>query len=425
MPNISTNSQTVRVGLRRMGWYGMLLYLGLLSQVQGATGKITEEAKLTASDATRDASFGSSVALSSDGNTALVGAPDAWQCDEDSCKVSGAAYVFVHIGTWVEQQKLAPSDPEVGNRFGTSVDLSSDGKVAFVGVPKYDGCDTNCGAVYVFVLEGSRWIEQQTLTASDAEPGDVFGSSVALSSNDNLLIVGAPSFPGGGGGKAYVFVRTGNTWIEQQKLTALDTESGDEFGSSVALSTDGNVGLIGAPFNDTVGFDSGAAYVLVREGDDWVTQGKLTIKSFIGSGDYFGSSVALSANGNRALVGAPSFIDRFFREGAAFVFVREGSTWKKQKKLTTRRGEHLGGSVDLSVNGKRALVRGANKKAYVFVHDGVTWVKKYTLAPSESGPLSGHGSVSLSANGKVSLVGAPEANCPGITNCGAAYVFRP
>jgi hypothetical protein len=98
MHNIKTNSQTAQGGLRRVGWYGMLLYLGLLSQVQGAMGtKITEEVKLTASDAALNASlgsnayFGSSVALSTDGNTALVGASRTWHCYVGSCMVSGAA----------------------------------------------------------------------------------------------------------------------------------------------------------------------------------------------------------------------------------------------------------------------------------------------------------------------------------------------
>jgi hypothetical protein len=438
MHNIKTNSQTAQGGLRRMEWCGMLLYLGLLSQMQDAIGtKVTEEAKLTASDArkARDASFGDSVALSSDGNTALVGAPRAWHCYAGgSCGSIGAAYVFVHTeNTWVEQQKLIASDAEASGdkQFGTSVALSSDGKVAIIGRPRHGSLDAR-GAVYVFVLEGSGWIEQQKLTASDAEHGGRFGSSVALSSDDNLLIIGAPS--DGGGGAAYVFVHTGNTWVEQQKLTALDAGSGDRFGSSVALSANGNVGLIGAPYNDTVGFDDGASYVFVREGDTWVIQEKLTVRSSFGisyglHGWYFGSPVTLSAKGNRALVGAPGFPytdSGYPRVGVVFVFVREGGTWKKQKRLTTPAGG-LGGAVVLSDNGKKALIKGGSAKAYVFVREGITWVKKYTLRPSDDGPLGGGSgsSVALSAKGKVSLVGAPGANCFGFTGCGAAYVFRP
>jgi FG-GAP repeat len=437
MHNIKTNSQTAQGGLRRMGWYGMLLYLGLLSQVQDAVGtRVTEEAKLTASDARSNAPFGISVALSADGNTALVGAPRAWHCS-GSCGEIGAAYVFVHTGSiWVEQQKLIASDPDVGGskKFGTSVALSSDGKVAIIGRPHHGDLYDTRGTVYVFVLEGSEWIEQQKLTK---KPGDFFGSSVALSSDSNLLIVGAPSSIVGGGGASYVFVREGNSWVEQQKLTALDTEFGDFFGSSVALSANGNVGLIGAPSNDTVGLDDGASYVFVREGDTWVIQEKLTVRSSFGIsygfvGWSFGSSVSLSAKGNRALVGAPVFPytdNGYPRWGVAFVFVREGDTWKKQKKFTTPAGA-LGGAVALSDNGKKALIReaaSAVKKAHMFVRKGITWVKKYTLRPSDDGPLSGGSgsSVALSAKGKVLLVGAPEANCPGIIDCGAAYVFRP
>jgi hypothetical protein len=171
--------------------------------------------------------------------------------------------------------KLAATDGGVADFFGTSVAISGD--TAIVGSDQDDvGVNFDQGSAYIFVRSGTTWSQQQKLTASDGASPDIFGYSVAISGD--TVIVGAPPDDVGANtdqGSAYVFVRSGTTWTEQQKLTAGDGAAGDTFGSSVAIS--GETIIVGA-VNDDVGgnTDQGSAYVFVRSGTTWSQQQKLT-----------------------------------------------------------------------------------------------------------------------------------------------------
>ena len=287
----------------------------------------SEEAKLVASDAGPDDEFGTTVAVSAD--TAVVGAPG----DDHAGGVdAGSAYVFVRNGAnWTEQQKLTASDAAPGDVFG-SVALSGDTiAVGALGDDTQGG--GSAGSVYVFVRSGTIWVEQQHLTASDGDLGDRFGSSVAISGN--TLVVGASYDDHGAGfsaeGSAYVFVRQGTVWSEQQKLTASDPGVQDHFGQSVTVW--GNTAVIGSPRDSFAGkFNQGSAYVFVRSGTVWAQQWKLTASDGE-TGDTFGTSVATS--GGTVVAGAPS--DDYAgldRPGSAYVFVRNDSSWSEQQKLT-------------------------------------------------------------------------------------------
>ena len=212
--------------------------------------------KLTASDGAATDSFGNSVALS--GDTALVGALGG---DVGAFADQGSAYVFVRSGaTWTQQQKLVASDGAYSDQFGVSVALSGD--TALVGAPSDQvGVNADQGSAYVFVRSGTIWAEQQKLTASDGAADDLFGIAVTLSGDTAL--VGAHSDDVGANanqGSAYVFVRSGATWTQQQKLVASDGAYVDQFGVSVALS--GDTALVGA-HSDDVGANAnqGSAYV--------------------------------------------------------------------------------------------------------------------------------------------------------------------
>ena len=158
------------------------------------------------------------------------------------------------------------------------------------------------GSAYVFVRSGGVWSQQQKLLASDAAAGDLFGVSVAISGE--TVVVGAPFDDGAAGfdqGSAYVFVRSGGVWSQQQKLEASDAAAGDMFGSSVAIS--GETVVVGAPLDDgAAGTDQGSAYVFVRSGGVWSQQQKLEA-SDAAAVDCFGFSVAIS--GETVVVGAP------------------------------------------------------------------------------------------------------------------------
>jgi hypothetical protein len=228
----------------------------------------------------------------------------AWRAGGLELRVvtAGARYPVVIDPTWSEQQKLTASDAAWNDDFGTSVALSGD--TAVVGAPFDDDAGSASGSAYVFVRSGTRWSQQQKLTASDAAPNDDFGLAVALSGD--TAVVGAEN------NSAYVFVRSGTRWSEQQKLTASDAAAGAGgfFGNSVAVS--GDTAVVGAYADVDAGGDSGAAYVFVRSGTRWSEQQKLTA-SDAAAGIRFGNSVAVS--GDTAVVGA-------YADDSAYVFVR-------------------------------------------------------------------------------------------------------
>jgi hypothetical protein len=280
----------------------------------------TEQAKLTASDGAAYDNFGYSVSLSSDGSTVLIGS----RYDDDKGTNSGSAYIFTRNGSvWTQQAKLVASDGAGGDYFGTSVSLSSDGSTALIGAYLDDDKGSDSGSAYVFTRNGSTWTQQAKLVASDGAGGDNFGRAVSLSSDGNTALIGAygddDPVKGTNSGSAYIFTRNGSTWTERAKLVASDGAGGDYFGWSVTLSSDGNTALIGAYGDDDKGTNSGSAYVFTRSGTTWTEQAKLVASDGAG-GDWFGWSVSLSSDGNTALIGAHWDDDRGTDSGAAYIF---------------------------------------------------------------------------------------------------------
>ena len=243
-------------------------------------GAWTQQAKLTASDAAEYDHFGSSVSVS--GDTVVTGA-----CGGES------AYVFVRSGgVWTQQAKLTASDGASLDYFGSSVSVSGD--TAVIGAHDDDHAGGyDAGSAYVFVRSAGVWTQQAKLTASDAAEYDGFGSCVSVSGD--TVVTGAR-----GGGSAYVFVRSGGNWTEQAKLAASDAAGHDDVGYSISVF--GDTAVLGAE-NDTHagGYDAGSAYVFVRFGDIWTQQAKLTA-SDAGTNESFGYSVSVS--GDTTVIGA-------------------------------------------------------------------------------------------------------------------------
>jgi hypothetical protein len=374
---------------------------------QSITGDETEQEE--------DASSGLSVALSGDGDTALVGAPNGTG--------SGAAWVFTRSGsTWVQQgPKLALASGQDEDRFGASVALSADGSTALIGAPLYGGGN---GAAWIFTRSDSTWKQVEELTAATGGVSGYFGRSVALSADGETALVGAPAARGQG--LAWLFTRSESGWSQQGEPLAGAGESGSgRFGRSVALSADGETTLIGAPGDDG---NLGAAWLFRLSGSTWTEQGsKLTGSGEAGEG-RFGYSTALSGDGSTALVGAPNSGSE--DQGAAWAFRQSGSSWSEQSSELTggkASDEHFGFSVALSSVGDSALIgapranlhRGA---AWLFGRSEAGWsAAELTAGPSQGGwPRFGAG-VALSADGEVALVGAPGAG----KKAGAAWVFGP
>lgn len=373
-----------------------------------SAGTWLEEQKLVSADGAPDDLFGTSVAL--DGDFALIGAPQ----DDDIGFSSGAAYVFARVGgAWAEQRKLRAGDEAAGDEFGWSVALSGD--TALIGARYDDDAGTNSGSAYVFVRSGGGWREEQKLAASDSTPGDIFGFAVAI--DGDTVVIGADGDDDGGmsSGAAYVFVRSGGTWTEQQKLTAGDGGSFDRFGTSVAVS--GDTVLVGMPGDDGLHADSGAVYVFARDDSLWSERVKLT-GSDGGSAAQLGWSVALS--GTSALAGSPRADAATRNSGAAYVFVSSGGVWSEEVKLDAGAATAWALGESVALDADTALV-GSREGAYVFVRSGTGWVLEQVLSASDAAPNDGFGS-SVALDGDTALVGAPWDD-DGDAETGSVYVF--
>jgi len=407
---------------------------------------IQQGGKLTGAGEIASGRFGYSVALSADGNTALIGARYAIRNNNEA----GGAWVFTRSGsTWSQQGGKLNGTGHAGETlfdhigegaFGYSVALSADGDTALIGAPDDNGGATNeggVGAVWVFARSGSTWSQQgEKLTGTGETEQGEFGKSVVLSADGDTALIGG-SADNGGAGAAWVFARSGSSWTQQgEKLVGDCTgscanegtgETGEgKFATSVALAEDGDTAMIGGPADNS---GAGAVWVFIRSAGAWSQQGqKLTGGGESGEGE-FGYSVALSEDGDTALIGGP---EDDTATGGVWAFTRSAGAWSQQgQKLTggEEGNSQFGVYVALSADGNTALIGGPGDNydagaAWVFTRSGGVW--------SQQGPkLTGRGetredgfgvSVALSADGNTALIGAPGDN-GGLFGKGAAWVF--
>ena len=288
----------------------------------------TNVQKIGASDRQTQDRFGASVAISVD--TLVVGAN---MDDTGANSEQGSAYVFVRTDTsWVEQQKLTASDGAADDQFGSSVSIS--GNTVIVGAPLDDvGANADQGSAYVFVRAGTSWTQQAKLTASDGAASDNFGHAVAIDGNSVIVGANLDDVVAVDRGSAYVFVRSGTTWSQQTKLTASDGTSQDQFGISVGINLD--TAVVGASHDDVLANDQGSAYVFVRSGTTWSEQQKLAASDGA-QGDQLGNSVGVY--GDTVVVGASLDDGAASDQGSAYIFTRGGTTWSQQAKLTAPGG---------------------------------------------------------------------------------------
>ncbi|WP_287128045.1 FG-GAP-like repeat-containing protein [Candidatus Cyanaurora vandensis] len=368
-----------------------------------------QQQKLTAGDGTTYDYFGASIAVS--GDTAVVGA-------FGDSNYRGSVYVFVKTGdTWIQQQKLVPSDGQAFDYFGYTVAI--DGNTLVVGAQGDDSGDNlEQGSAYIFVRDGNTWSQQSKLTINDGEAADYFGYAVALSGD--TVVVGAYA-ENNAQGSAYVFVREETTWNFQQQLTASDGKIADSFGVSVAISDDT---LIVGAYSDDVGseLEQGSAYIFARDGSTWRQQKKLTASDG-GAADYFGYAVAIS--GDIVVVGAYGAAGgRNLEQGSAYVFSRSGLTWQQQQELTVDGAalDNFGSAVAIADN---TIVVGAYAEAsyrgsaYVFVRDAASWSLQQQLTASD-GAASDYFGVSVAISGDLVAVGASGQD----TAQGSAYIYQ-
>jgi len=210
--------------------------------------------KLLASDGADHDRFGYSVSVS--GDYAIIGA----YYDDDKGSYSGSAYIFKYDGTvWYEQAKLTASDGAADDLFGHCVSISGD--YAIIGAYLDDDHGSESGSAYIFKRDGETWYEQDKLTASDGAAGDVFGYSVSISGDYAIVGAWRDDDKGDDSGSAYIFKRDGSVWSEQVKLTASDGAAEDRFGYCVSVSGDYDYAIVGAYVDDDNGDYSGSAYM--------------------------------------------------------------------------------------------------------------------------------------------------------------------
>ena len=359
-------------------------------------GEEASGAAESAEEAIADGHFGRGVALSGDGNTALVGAPRENGGD-------GVVWVFTRSGsTWTRQQQLTGGDESGAGWFGRSVAVSADGDTAFVGGLVDHG---DAGAVWVFTRSGSTWSQQGAKLTGGAEESGLgkFGSSVALSANGEVAVIGAPA-DANKLGAVWVFTRSGSTWSQQgAKLTGGAEESGlGKFGSSVALSANGEVAVIGAPADAN---KLGAVWVFSALRIDLVAAGREANRRWEAGQGEFGNGVALSEDGEVALIGAPGDASKL---GAAWEFTRSNTIWSQVGAKLIGSGEQgsgqFGWSVALSGDGATALIGGdgSDRRA------GAAWVfAPATEQMSTTGPPSTNTEASTSATTAASSTTSP------------------
>jgi hypothetical protein len=386
----------------------------------------SQQAQLNANDGSANDQFGHSVALLED--TALVG---AWNDDVGANANQGSAYVFVRSGVaWTQQAQLTAANGAADDLFSSSVALGPD--VAVVGARSDDiSTNTNQGSVSVFVRSGATWSQQTQLVATDGAANDRFGYSVAF--EGDTIVVGADGDDLGSTsdqGSAYVYVRDQSGWRQQAKLEARDGATGDFLGVAVAIF--GDTAIIGANRDDAAGIiDSGSAWVFSRFGGTWLDD-DLQLLAFDGTaGDNFGSAVAIE--GDTLVVGAS--LEDILGDpdrGAAYVFVRAGSSWIHQAKLTASDGgvgDQFGTSV--AIQGDTIIV-GAHLddvvaspdhgSAYVFVRVGTTWSQQAKMTASDGMPGDLFGSATA-IFGDTAVIGAYSDDIASNPGQGSAYVF--
>jgi hypothetical protein len=360
--------------------------------------------------------FGDALALSADGSTLAVGAPlesgsstTVNGPDDNGAAGAGAVYVFKRSDTgWQQEAYVKGSHTVAGTGFGASVALSAHGDTLAVGAPGDDsgttGIDSdpstaparsNSGSVYVFQRSGATWSQQAYIKSFNSGGDDAFGSAVSLSGNGDLLAVGAPAEDGAGtgidpgdndgaadSGAVYVYARTGAAWQAIHYVKASNAEAGDRFGGSLVLSGDATVMAVGAILEDGGGRgvsldetsntrpNSGAVYLFD------VVPGALVQYVYLKSpnsddGDFFGDSLALSADGKTLAVGAynedssSSGVNQdannndAAESGAVYVFRRSDGGWFDDgylKASNTVAGQRFGHGLALSPDGLRLAV---------------------------------------------------------------------
>ncbi len=296
--------------------------------------------------------FGNSVSMSADGQTVIIGSPQTFLNGDRG----GYARVFTYdpnagAGEWIQLGNDINGEAE-GDASGTSVSLSADGRTAIIGAPSNEGNGNSAGHARIFVYDRGigDWVQLGSDLDGDS-PGGRFGWSVSLNMDGRTAIVGAPQATFGsrirtGSAKIFRYDAGAADWVQLgNDIEGLD--SGGQFGYSVSLSSDGETAVGGAIFGNGFGNFSGKARVFSFDGSDWTQLGDDIDGE--APGDNLGYSVALSGDGETAVIGAPENDGNGNSSGHARIFRYDGSAW-------IQLGEDINGAVAVDRAGRAVAV---------------------------------------------------------------------
>ncbi|NPV02378.1 MAG: hypothetical protein HPY53_13470 [Brevinematales bacterium] len=375
--------------------------------------------KLYPSDATVNADFGGSLAISADGDTIVVGASSSYGIIAGS----GAAYVYHWNGSAWETDKLFAMDGATNFKFGCSVAVSSNGETIIVGSYRNSNQCSTCGAVYLFHWSGTEW-ETNKFIPADGEVYDQFGYSVALSADGNKIAVGAygDDDNGSSSGSVYLFKWNATGWLTN-KIVPSDGGANYEFGFSVALSADGNTLAVGTPHDcDPIAL-AGSVYRFYWNGFVWLTNKFLVADA--GVLDRFGYSVAVSADGN-------TIVSSVYKKNKVYRLCWNGAGWESVElsPLDAVNEDYFGYKVSVSADGNTIVgssfyndgIATNSGAVYAFHWNGSFWLtNKFTPLDGASDDYFG-ASVAISADG-IKIAGAAMGDDDMGAETGSLYIY--
>jgi trimeric autotransporter adhesin len=310
---------------------------------------------------------------------------------------------------------LAPKDGAAGDLFGESAATSSNGAITAVGSPEHN----SAGAAYVFTRTGTRFSQTAELTPGNPQADEQFGQTVALSGNGRTLVAAAPGAAGPGvsdQGAAYVFTDRAGTWTQTAKLTVHGTA---ELGTSLAISADASTIVLGTPFSNN---DNGEAFVFTKSGSTYVRTQKLTETKPSGTPfpALLGEDTAISATGSTIAFAEPNV-------GVTDVFTKSAgaSAWKQTAQLHGGADSVAVSSNGSIVAAGQTGLNNLNGEVLVFTKSGSTFKLASTVLPPKNKTTTAFGAganISMSSDGSIIAFSAPTANAGKVGEAGAVFV---
>jgi len=432
--------------------------------------KFIEQQALTSGGEDSGDKFGTSMDISDDGTTLVVGAIDDGTRNGST---TGAVYVFTRINNeWTEQQRIIAEDGESGDRFGISVSTTRDGDTVLIGA---NGVNGSKGAVYEFTHEDSGWVQQEKLkfqntkrigdTPSTPEISrrgfsDQFGTATEISNDGTIAFIGAPNYKSYNSttlgpfspdvekktGAVYLLEKE-EQWVKKEDWYVVDTNTistslryltnrktledittdinteDTVFGRSISLSDSGETALVSAE-----GDGRGSAYLFTKEGDEWSYENISPQKDWVESG--FGTSISLTGDGEMSMVISPNEIDSDGRAtGSAYIINNETGD---RDRLTVEKdidqddspenilpSEIGDGSGTISPDGRFATIASENGSLFLFSRDDGRWkqAQEITTKDENTGENFGYQTEFLGQTGNI-LTTDPFYN-----NKGAVFEF--